>query len=69
MRIGTLGGTLVQANGREFVELGDVRSEATWRGAVDELEREGQVEDRAGKGELFFVIDLGYEAVDNLGLA
>ena len=69
MRIATMGGTLVQANGREFAERGDARSEATWRGAVDELLREGLVEDRAGKGELFFVTDRGYDAVDNLGLA
>lgn len=69
MRLATLGGTFVQANGREFVEGGDPRSEAQWRGAVDELQREGLVEDRTGKGELFFVTDRGYEAVDSLGLA
>jgi hypothetical protein len=64
MRVGTLAKAIVQTNGRDFVERGDARSEAKWRSAVDELWRNGLVEDRAGKGEVFFVTDAGYEASD-----
>lgn len=66
MRLGTMGGTHVQTNGRNFVELPDARSAAHWRGAVDELNNIGLVEDRAGKGEVFFVTDAGYQVADRL---
>lgn len=67
MRLGTMGGDLVQTHGRSFVEHGKPRSEARWRGAVDELHQSGLVEDRGGKGEVFFVTDAGYQAADLLG--
>jgi nucleoside 2-deoxyribosyltransferase len=66
MKLGTMGRTHVTTNGREFTEMGNVRSEARWRSAVDELHRLGFLEDRAGKGEVFFVTDAGYRAVDLL---
>lgn len=67
MKLATMGGTHVQAGGREFATPGDARSEAKWRAAVDELESLGLLEDRAGKDELFFMTDSGYAAVDRLG--
>lgn len=66
MKLGTFEGTHVQTNKREFSNLGDPRSEAKWRGAVDELYLKGLIEDRAGKGEVFFVTDEGYRASDYL---
>ncbi len=60
MRLETMDGSHVQTNERSFTEPGDVRSAARWRGAVDELQRTGLLEDRAGKGEVFFVTDGGY---------
>lgn len=69
MRLGTMGGTHVQTNQRGFVEAGNIRSAARWRGAVDELHKLGLVEDRAGKGEVFFVTDAGYRAADLLRAA
>lgn len=69
MRLGTMGGTHVQTNGRDFVERGNVRSAAQWRGAVDELHDLGLIEDRAGKGEVFFVANLGYGVADLLKAA
>lgn len=62
MRIDTLAGTLVQTNSREFAKNGEARNEAKWRGAVDELQQKGLVEDRTGKGEVFFVTSEGYDA-------
>jgi hypothetical protein len=64
MRLATMGGTHVATNNREFVEPGNPRSEAKWRGAIDELLGFGFVEDRAGKGEVFFVTDAGYRVSD-----
>ena len=66
MRIGHLGGTNVMTNGRNFVEGSDARSIARWRGAVDELQRNGFIEDRGGKGEVFSVTDEGYRVADLL---
>jgi hypothetical protein len=66
MRLGTMAGTHVQTNGRDFVESGNVRSAARFRGAVDELHNLGLVEDRAGKGEVFFITDDGYRVSDLL---
>lgn len=67
MRTQTMGqGVQVETNRRGFVEHGNARSEAKWRGAVDELHDLGLIEDRAGKGELFLVTDAGYNAADRL---
>lgn len=67
MKLATLGGTHVQANNRQFVEANDARSSAKWRGAVDELYNQGLIEDRAHKGEVFFVTDTGYHIAEILG--
>jgi len=66
LQIGTMGGMHVQTNQRDFVEGGDVRSAARWRGAVGELQNQGLGEDRAGKGEVFFMTDAGYRVGDLL---
>ena len=68
-RISSLTGILVEANDREFSVRGDARSEAKWRSAVDELERAGLIEDRAGKGQLLFITDAGYAVADRTGEA
>jgi hypothetical protein len=59
-------GMHVGTNRRNFVEHGNAKSDARWRGAVDELHDLGLIEERAGKGELFFVTDAGYQAADRL---
>lgn len=66
LRMHTHDGTDVKTNDRSFVDLGDVRSAARWQGAVNELHSLGLVEDRAGKGEFFFITDTGYEIGDLL---
>src|SRR5262249_53493528 len=66
LRVRYVGGAHVQAGGREFVEGNDRRSIARWEAAVDELEREGLVEDKTGKGELYFVTKEGYRVADGL---
>jgi hypothetical protein len=64
MRLDTMSGSHIQTNGRDFIQSGDSRTAARWRGAVDELERLGFVEDRGGKREVFFVTHQGYEAAE-----
>lgn len=66
MRLDTMNASHVQTNGRDFIQSGERREIARWRGAVDELERLGFIEDRGGKGEVFFVTTSGYDAADQL---
>jgi hypothetical protein len=66
MRLAYLGGTDVQAGGRNFIESDDRRSVAKWEAAVDELEREGLTQDKAGKRELYFVTHEGFRVADAL---
>lgn len=64
--VGTLGGFFVQAGERDFVERGDPRSEAKWRGAVQELERESLIEDQGYKGEVYRITHAGFGVIDSL---
>jgi hypothetical protein len=66
MRLAHLGGTDIQAGGRNFVESNDRRSVAKWEAAVDELERNGLIEDKVGKQEVYFVTHEGYRVSDSL---
>lgn len=68
MRLDTMDGTHVQTNNRGFVQPDDPRSAAKWRSAVEELQSLGLIEDRGGKGEVFFVTDRGYVVIDHLDL-
>lgn len=66
MNLQLMSGCTVQTNNRAFIESGNARSEARWRGAVDELSRAGLIEDRGGQHELFFVTGEGYRVADLL---
>jgi len=66
MALEYIGGSNVTTNNKNFIENGDSREVARWRGAVKELERLGYIEDRGGKGEVFFMTNSGYEAADAL---
>jgi hypothetical protein len=59
LRIKTLDGLIVQANGTNFVKQVDLRSEATWHSAVSDLEAASAIRDTGYKGELFAVTDEG----------
>jgi hypothetical protein len=64
MSLQTMGGSIIQTNNRGFVEPGNPRSEAHWKGALNELEELNLIEDRGHSGEAFFVTDEGYRAAD-----
>ncbi len=65
--IRSFGGLSIETNGKNFVESGDVRTEAKWEQALMELHEQGLVEDPAGKGEVFKVTHKGFETADSLG--
>jgi hypothetical protein len=66
MMIESLQGLSVAANGREFTEPGNRRSEAKWKAAAQQLMAAGLLESE-GDGSLLPVTDLGYRIADLLG--
>lgn len=66
LNIQSLSGSSVLANGKDFIQPRNARSEAHWRSVVAELSNSGLLEDRAGKGEVFYVTGEGYRIADLL---
>lgn len=64
IRVETFGGLGIQTNGREFVEAKDVRSGARWNSALSELVDHRLLQDKVGKGEVFWVTDRGFQVAD-----
>lgn len=62
----TFGGTSVQAGGQQFAEMGNDRSRAQWKAAVEELEQAGLIEARGFKRQIFDVTHRGYKLADDL---
>lgn len=62
----TMGGTSVETNERNFVDRGNARSEARWRGVVRELVARSFLEQRDLNGEVFSITDEGYRVADLL---
>jgi hypothetical protein len=66
MHLRYLGGTDVQAGGKSFVEDKSQRAVARWEAAISELEQAGLIEDRAGKREVYFMTNDGFQVIDGL---
>lgn len=66
LMVRTLGGLIVQTNGRNFVPEADARAAAAWQSAVDELLDNNFLRDLGSKNEVFQVTRLGYEAADRI---
>lgn len=64
--IAFLGGSAVQANGRNFVESGNPRSRAIWEGAVQELVQINLLQAVGHKGEVYRVTREGYDLAELL---
>lgn len=58
-----IGRKQISAGGENFTD-GSNRSGERWLAAIRELETAGLIEDRAGKGELYFVTHKGFQAID-----
>ena len=61
-----LSGSAVQVNGKNLVEEGNPRSEATWDGAVRDLVKCGFLQSVGNKGQIFRMTREGYEAAELL---
>lgn len=66
LSLDTLGGSYVQTNGKDFVAPDDRRSEARWKGAVEELVERRLLRQTDLEGQVFSVTDLGYKTGDRL---
>lgn len=66
MVIPTLAGLMVQTNGKTLAQMGNPRSEAIWKAAVDELLAQELLEPRGHKDEVFGITNTGYEVADRL---
>lgn len=62
----TLSGDTVQANRINFTAGADARRTAAWRSAVSQLEFNVFIEDRGGKGQVFYVTDAGFRYAERL---
>lgn len=63
-----IGGTAVQANGKNLIPSDDRREVAKWEDALAQLVTEDLVVDRSGKGEVFQITNLGYQTADMIAL-
>jgi len=64
MRFRTASGLHVKTDQKDFVTDRESRTEARWYGALGELITSGFIEDRDGKGEVFWLTNLGYDEAD-----
>lgn len=64
MKLSTLGGDYIQANGKTFGDSRDHRSVARWKYALDQLVYGNYVQGIGYKGEVFEVTAQGYDAID-----
>lgn len=66
IRLRTMQGLTIQTNNKNFIGKKDVRLEAIWEDALNQLIEKSLIEDRGYKGEVFAVTRLGYEYADKL---
>ena len=59
-------GLVIRTSSRNFVELGDRRSEARWKHALEELEQNGLAEALSYKREVFQLTHAGFAMADTL---
>jgi len=64
LKVTTYDGTSIQTNGQNLVEPENPRSVAKWKSALDELIRNGFVEQRDRKGEVFSITGKGFKIAD-----
>jgi hypothetical protein len=63
-----IGGTSVEANGKNFISSQERREVARWESALKELVNNDLVMDRGYKGEIFEITNLGYQIADMIQL-
>ncbi len=66
LKVLSMQGMSVLANGKNFIEPNNPRSRAVWEEAVNQLENHGLIKDRSYMGEFFDITAEGYRVVDQL---
>ena len=66
IKINTLSGTYIQANGQDFITSQERREIAKWEGGLKELVDTGFIEVQGRKGEIFLVSQSGYDFIEQL---
>lgn len=66
LKVRTLSGLSVDANGRNFVSSQERREEARWEAAVDELQKRGLIRATNYKNEVFEITSSGFDAADQI---
>jgi hypothetical protein len=65
-RAGSFAGLDISTNNRSFIDQRDPRAEARWEAALEELCGKQMAQDKAGKGEVFWLTKAGYDTADSL---
>ena len=66
IKIITLSGTSIQANGLNFITSQERREIAKWESSLKELVDTGFIEAQGRKGEIFLVSQSGYDYIEQL---
>lgn len=64
--IRAMDGLVIQTNGKQLTEMGNARSEAKWKSALENLVSLGLIAAQDSKGEIFGPTHEGYELADRL---
>jgi hypothetical protein len=66
INVAYLGGHSIQLRGKNLIEQDNPRSEATWKGALSELEALGYISSEGPKRQIFNLTREGFDAADRL---
>jgi hypothetical protein len=64
IKINTLSGTYIQANGQDFITSQERREIAKWESSLKELVDNGFIEAQGRKGEIYLVSQSGYDYIE-----
>ncbi|MGL5882029.1 DUF4062 domain-containing protein [Synechococcus elongatus] len=62
-----MGGLMIETNNKQLADMGNARSEASWKSAISELIKYELMESLGGKGEVYRLTEKGYQVADHLG--
>jgi hypothetical protein len=68
IRSETMSGYYITSNDKNIVTADDPRKQATWEGAIEELEKFRLIKDQGSKREVFSVTREGFEIADSIKL-
>lgn len=66
MHLRLIGGTSIQANGKNMIEDQNRRTVAKWEAALTQLLNENLIIDRGHKGEIYEITERGYQVADTI---